>query len=343
MALWGVPIGGPNDAENAVRACIEMRQALAELNALRLSRGQSELRIGMGLNVGPVIAGNIGSHEKMEYTVIGDSVNLASRMESMTKEYGTDLLVPAAIQERLPGKFIFEKSKSAKVKGKTAPIEVYKVLGYVDESGQPVRVETAYSSYASEKSDKSANPEEPKRAPEVEEAEETTGVFTRDTTGLIEMPAPAPAPAPVVQAQPPIPEFEPEIEVELESETLPPLPPTEAPALPEARPASAMPISAIKHDSASTCSLFRSVPANSADRSTLRQPMPADAPASAGTGMWMIRIGGDSIGPMSAAELMQGFRSGELSGDWLVCPEGRSEPSEALSQWAQGNSDVRAA
>ncbi len=156
MALWGVPVPHPEDTLNAVRACIEMRRKLAELNQLRLSRGQNELRIGMGLNHGVVIAGNIGSDEKMEYTVIGDAVNTASRMESMTKEYGTDLLVPKAVMERVADRFVFERAKDAKVKGKTETLQVFCVKGYVDEQGKAVIVETPYSSYASEKSDKSA-------------------------------------------------------------------------------------------------------------------------------------------------------------------------------------------
>jgi adenylate cyclase len=154
MALWGVPLGNEDDLCNAVRTCLEMRKELAKLNVLRISRGQSPLKIGMGLNVGPVIAGNIGSVEKMEYTVIGDTVNLASRMESMTKEYGTDFLIPQAIYDRVKDKFIFEKCKSARVKGKSTTIEVYKVKGYYNQAGQEVIIETPYSSYESEKSDK---------------------------------------------------------------------------------------------------------------------------------------------------------------------------------------------
>lgn len=162
MAIWGVPMGGENDATNAVMACLRMREELAQLNQLRLSRGQNELKIGMGLNMGPVIAGNIGSEDKMEYTVIGDSVNLASRMESLTKEYGTDLLVPRVIQERCAGQFIFEQSKSAKVKGKSQGIEIFKVKGYIDAAtNSPVVIETPYSSYESEKSDKVVHDPEP--------------------------------------------------------------------------------------------------------------------------------------------------------------------------------------
>jgi adenylate cyclase len=167
MAIWGVPIGGPDDQLNAVKACIEMRSELARLNELRISRGQGALKIGMGLNTGSVIAGNIGSDEKMEYTVIGDSVNLASRMESMTKEYGTDFLIPRVIQARLADKFIFKQCKSAKVKGKSQEIEVFKVMGYIDANGQPVEVQTPYSEYESEKSDKVVHDEPAKEAPAV--------------------------------------------------------------------------------------------------------------------------------------------------------------------------------
>jgi len=154
MALWGVPLTGQNDAYNAVRACLAMREDLAKLNELRISRGQPVLKIGMGLNTGQLIAGNIGSNEKMEYTVIGDAVNLASRIESMTKEYGTDLLISTRVQEQVKDQFILEKGGSTFVKGKTDAVEIFKVRGYFNESGAPVLVETAYSSYTAEKSDK---------------------------------------------------------------------------------------------------------------------------------------------------------------------------------------------
>lgn len=154
MAIWGVPIGRPDDTANAVMACLEMRKALAELNEKRLARGSVALKIGMGLNRGSVIAGNIGSNEKMEYTVIGDAVNLASRMESMTKEYGSDLLISRQVYDQVQSQFIFEQAESARVKGKSGVIEVFKVQGYVNGEGQNVLIETPYSTYAEEKSDK---------------------------------------------------------------------------------------------------------------------------------------------------------------------------------------------
>lgn len=154
MALWGVPLNHPTDVYDAVKACISMRVELAKLNELRISRGQGALKIGMGLNIGQVIAGNIGSNEKMEYTVIGDSVNLASRIESMTKTYGTDLLISKSVFDLVGNRFITEICASAKVKGKSAAVEVFKVLGYLDENNQPVLVQTPYSSYEAEKSDK---------------------------------------------------------------------------------------------------------------------------------------------------------------------------------------------
>lgn len=159
MALWGVPISknAHEETYQAVKACLEMRRQLADLNQLRLSRGQHALKIGMGLNCGQVIAGNIGSEEKMEYTVIGDTVNTASRMESMTKEYGTDLLIPKEIYERVKDRFVFETCEAVKVKGKTSAIDVFKVKGYIDEAGNQVIIETPYSSYESEKSDKAAH------------------------------------------------------------------------------------------------------------------------------------------------------------------------------------------
>ena len=154
MAVWGVPASHEQDTQRAVRACLAMREELASLNKLRESRGQPTLLIGMGLNSGEVIAGNIGSEEKMEYTVIGDTVNTASRIEAMTKVFGTDLLIDASVFVKVRNLFVFDTAGSGSVKGKTDVVEVYKVLGYIDDNGAKVIVETPFSSYAPTSSEK---------------------------------------------------------------------------------------------------------------------------------------------------------------------------------------------
>jgi adenylate cyclase len=132
MAVWGMPTPDPRvDAERAVRACLEMRVKLEELNVRRAARGQAAIAIGMGLNSGEVIAGNIGSQSRMEYTVIGDTVNTASRMESLTKDLKTDFLVNESTYKLLPrGIFDFEEPQQASAKGKADKILVYGVRGY---------------------------------------------------------------------------------------------------------------------------------------------------------------------------------------------------------------------
>jgi len=153
FAVWGVPDSKPNDASNALTACLEMRTELSKLNQLRISRRQEPLRIGMGLHFGDVTAGNIGSSERMEYTVIGDAVNVASRIESKTKELGTDLLVSKVIASKLGKAFLFQSSGLAELRGKSKAIELYRVRGYIDANGTPVLVETPYSSFATPDSD----------------------------------------------------------------------------------------------------------------------------------------------------------------------------------------------
>lgn len=129
MALWGIPVEGEDDAYRAVQACLEMREELKMLNEVRQKRGQPALKIGMGLNRGPVVAGNIGSEEKMEYTVIGDAVNAASRIESATKEQGVDLLVAEEICTLLDGRLEVGPGVDVKVKGKAAALRLRPVLG----------------------------------------------------------------------------------------------------------------------------------------------------------------------------------------------------------------------
>lgn len=154
MAVWGAPVSKDNDVYNSVMACLRMRESLNEFNNELIAEGKKVLKIGMGLNYGPLIAGNIGSEERMEYTVIGDTVNTASRVESVTKTFGTDFLISQAILDQVRGKFVVEKASEAQVKGKTDALILYKVHGYVNAQGQEVIIQTPYSAYEAEKSDK---------------------------------------------------------------------------------------------------------------------------------------------------------------------------------------------
>lgn len=147
MAVWGAPKTTGTDEHWAAKACIEMRIALAQLNELRLSRGQTEIKIGMGLNSGPAISGTIGSSERMEYTVIGDTVNTASRVESSTKAFGTDLLISGEVLEKISEKFVTDFAGAAEVKGKSEPLKMYKIKGFINDAGETVLVQTKYSDY----------------------------------------------------------------------------------------------------------------------------------------------------------------------------------------------------
>lgn len=145
MAVWGAPKGSESDAHNAVMACIEMRESLAKLNETRIQRGQEPILIGMGLHTGLAISGIIGSHEKMEYTIIGDTVNMTSRLEASTKTMGTDLLISNEVVNKVKDKILIEKAGAVSVKGKVAPIDLYKVNGYINKNNIETIVKTKYS------------------------------------------------------------------------------------------------------------------------------------------------------------------------------------------------------
>lgn len=131
LAVWGnVRSDGPaRDAELAVTTALRMLDALRELNAEWPARGWPQLHMGIGLNFGEVIFGALGSEEKAEPTVIGDPVNLASRLEGLTKEYGIDLAIGESVAELIRDKFRLQDVDFVRVKGKTKPINVYTVLG----------------------------------------------------------------------------------------------------------------------------------------------------------------------------------------------------------------------
>lgn len=142
MAVWGVPAGHEDDTENALLACLEMREALIALNKSRAERGLVEIHIGMGLHAGAAISGTIGSEERMEFTVIGDTVNVTSRIESSTKHFEVDLLISSEVYGRLnqadildkysssqnPISFKFQLAGDIEVKGKALPLRLYKVV-----------------------------------------------------------------------------------------------------------------------------------------------------------------------------------------------------------------------
>lgn len=145
MAVWGAPHTSETDTQNALMACLEMRVALVELNTKRAGRGQEPIRIGMGLHCGPAISGTIGSTERMEYTVIGDTVNMTSRIEASTKAFGADLLVSQAVVDKIGPNYLAHAAGEATVKGKSEPLRLYKVKGYRTPAGEEIVIETEFS------------------------------------------------------------------------------------------------------------------------------------------------------------------------------------------------------
>lgn len=154
MAVWGAPKSSARDAHDALRACIDMRLALDKLNEKRLARGQNAINIGMGLHAGAAISGTIGSDERMEYTIIGNTVNTGSRIEAATKSFGTDLLISDTVFEQIGDDFLVEYAGAAEVKGRSEALKLYKVRGYKAENGKYVEVSTPYSDYKAEHADK---------------------------------------------------------------------------------------------------------------------------------------------------------------------------------------------
>ena len=106
-----------------------MRNKLAELNKKWKKENLPEIEIGMGLNTGDAIIGNLGSLKRFDYTAIGDNVNLASRLESITKQYGYDMIISESTYEKIKDKFVCKKLDKVAVKGKAKPITIYQVVG----------------------------------------------------------------------------------------------------------------------------------------------------------------------------------------------------------------------
>ena len=128
MAFWNAPVDLADHASRAVQTALDMQAALAQLNQEFAARGWPEVKIGVGVNTGRMSVGNMGSEFRMSYTVMGDAVNLGSRLEGITKQYGVGILVTQTTVEADPD-HVFMKVDDVRVKGKETPVAIYEPLG----------------------------------------------------------------------------------------------------------------------------------------------------------------------------------------------------------------------
>ncbi|MEW5946611.1 MAG: adenylate/guanylate cyclase domain-containing protein [bacterium] len=129
MAVFGSPIPHGDDPLRAARTALEMQERLAGLNEKWSREGKERLKIGIGINTGEAIVGNIGDERRLEYTVIGDNVNLASRIEGLTKSYNCGVMISAGTYETIKEMVNVRSLGAAAVKGKSQAIEIYELLG----------------------------------------------------------------------------------------------------------------------------------------------------------------------------------------------------------------------
>jgi adenylate cyclase len=139
MAVWGNvrSLGTAEDAKCCARAALGMRRQLSQLNQMWREQGRMGLGMGIGVNHGEVIVGNIGSHERMDPTVIGDAVNLASRLEGLTRIYGVDMLVGASVAELVRDEVYLRSVARVQVKGKTKPVDIFTLVAARGEETDP--------------------------------------------------------------------------------------------------------------------------------------------------------------------------------------------------------------
>ncbi|MBI5790706.1 MAG: GAF domain-containing protein [Rhodocyclales bacterium] len=137
MAAFGIPVGHDDDADRSVRTSIAMIRELWNWNKVRISEGKLPVDIGIGLNTDNVVSGTIGSKKRMDYTIIGDGVNLAARLESACKQYGAHILISEFTYKQLRGTYYSRELDLVVVKGKTKPVAIYEVLDYHTDESYP--------------------------------------------------------------------------------------------------------------------------------------------------------------------------------------------------------------
>ena len=131
MALFGAPVAHPNHADSAMLAALEMKSSLARLNAELATEGRAKLAFGIGINTSRIIAGNIGSSRRLNYSVLGDGVNVAARLQDLTRmsQYRADILVSAATLKAARGQYVLRPLGAAPVRGRDEPVEIFALEG----------------------------------------------------------------------------------------------------------------------------------------------------------------------------------------------------------------------
>ena len=136
MAVWGAPVHCDDHAARACRAALDMGARLREKHGEWAEKGWPRIEAGIGLHTGDMVAGNMGSADHLSYTVIGDNVNLGSRLEGLTKNYGVSLLVSEATRDAAGPGFVTRELDLVAVKGKALPVRIYELLGRDDEAAR---------------------------------------------------------------------------------------------------------------------------------------------------------------------------------------------------------------
>jgi adenylate cyclase len=144
LAVFGSPLNPtPDHAERAVRAALRMRVALAAFNREQVATEMPELRVGFGLATGELVAGNIGSSRKLEYTVIGDPVNLAARLQELTPDLGADILMNATTAQHASEVARFRSLGRIEIRGRAEPVEVFSAEDELPADAAAVKIDDA--------------------------------------------------------------------------------------------------------------------------------------------------------------------------------------------------------
>lgn len=132
MAFWGAPLHDADHARHGIQAALAMHQGMEELSAAFIAKGWKPLKIGIGLNTGTMNVGNMGSDFRLAYTVLGDAVNLGSRLESLTKQYGVNIMISEFTKAAVPD-LVTRELDQVRVKGKETPVRIFEPIGFESE------------------------------------------------------------------------------------------------------------------------------------------------------------------------------------------------------------------